>query len=258
MRIVTISEPKVYQSSELTEPVRFVVDRDFGDRFAVTIDGNWRRNPQSEDRFDGPLPPITVDCGYRSKGLLLYRLDNADISPVIVRESSGTAFEVRSLRQCQFQSVRVHRCEGDSEIVLLSGDRGSYSSNMLHFGQMVCMACDAPTTVRMANAEKNAIRLISFGSLYCHPAWGPLRRQFPLTAGFGARRRVHVDFGSAYAVTISSLNCRMDRDDPVGSLALLANDDARDIEIVNGQILQQRGADVRGLVSGPIRVGMFR
>jgi hypothetical protein len=253
-----LTEPVTIRPSELRDATRFVVERDFGDLYAVTLEGNWkpRENPESEDRHDGPFPAITVDCGYQSRGIRLYRIDNASIGELIVLESRGEALEICQLRQSRLESVRCHRCQSDRSIVRFAAVPGAYSTNMLDCGQFVVMACDAPVTIAFDNCEDSAnrLRLITFSQLICHPAWTPAAKQFPRLAEFRPRKRVHVDFQNAEHVTVSSYNMRLDPHDHDGSMAFQVSPKARGIVAVNGQILRRRNEDWRKFVSKSVTI----
>jgi hypothetical protein len=253
-----ITEPVTIRPGELRDATRFVVEKDFGDVYAVTLMGNWkpRENPESEDRFDGPVPPITVDCGGLSRGLRVDRMDNFTAGELIVRESRGEALEIRQVRQSRFVSVRCHRCQSDRSIVRFAAVPGSYSTNMVDCGQFVVMACDAPVTIAFDNCEDSAnrIRLITFSQLICHPSWGPAAKQFPRLSAFEPRKRTHVDFQNAEHVTVSSYNMRLDPQDHDGSMAFQASPKARGIVAVNGQILRRRNEDWRKFVSKSVTV----
>jgi hypothetical protein len=253
-----ITEPVIIRPSELRGDTRFIVEKDFGDFYAVTLEGNWkpRENPESEDRFDGPFPPITLECGYQSRGIRLYRIDNASIGELIVTESRGEALEICQVRQSRLESVRLHRCQSERSIVRFAAVAGSYSTNMVDCGQFVVMACDAPTTIAFDNCEDSAnrIRLITFSQLICHPAWEPARKQFPRLSEFQPRKRTHIDFQNAENVTITSYNMRLDPQDFDGSMAFQASPKARGIVAVNGQVMRRRNEDWRKFVSKSVTV----
>lgn len=265
-----LSEPVTIHPDELRDDTRFIVERDFGDKFAVTLEGIWkpRENPHSEDRRDWQKHAITIECGYLSKGLLVYRVDNADIGPIWVEESRGEALEICQVRQSEFASIRCHRCQSQTSIVLFSAVEDSYSTNMVSFsGQFNVITCDAPTTVLFANCKDsvNRLRLITFHQLNCHPTWGPAQEQFPKLKEFKPRKnRVHVDFANAQDITVLSYNMRLDPNDGAESKAFKASPDeqlpnrtivrgARNIVLVNGQVLRQRGEDPQKFISRPVR-----
>jgi hypothetical protein len=258
MKFVPLKEPITIRPGDVTEPTVYQTMEDFGDRFAVTVEGAWRRNKKSEDRFDSrfPCPGIAVDCGYLSKGICANRVDNTTFDQINVTESRGQSLKVLAVRQSEFRTVRVHRGQSPDSIICVTGVDDSFSPNMLLFGQVSCMANDAPRTVEFVNASgaKNPVRVVTVSQLLCHIAWPSMAEQFPMTKSFGPRVRTHLDLGDATGVTITSVNMRLHKDDLPGSLAIRAGESARECVVDGGQILRRRGEDWQKLVAGNVVV----
>ena len=259
MKTITVTKPLILKPSDITEPTVFDVQADLGGKYAVTIEGNWRRNQtDSEDRFDGlfPVHPIVVKCNYLSPGVLVKRDDNSTFTQITVVESKGKAIQVLGCRQSTFGVLRAHRCQSPDSIISITGLEDSFSPNMLRFGAISCMANDAPVTVELVNApgSKNAVRVIDIGSLWCHIAWPSMAKQFPVTAQFGPRARTHLALNDSVGVGVSVINCRMHRDDPPEAKAITAGPKAENCVIHTGQVLQVRGKSIANLISGNVTV----
>lgn len=258
MNTKIITHPIIIRPDEITQSTRYIVDKDLGDRYAITIEGNWR-HPKSDDRFDGVWPLIELQCNYKSAGILVYRCDNADFSNLRIVESNGCAAELMGVRQCNFVSLRTHRCQSIDSIVKFTGMPESFSSNMINIGQLSCMGCDAPATVEMISSTKNEVRVITIGQLDCHIAWPTMMKQFPKTAKFGPRARTHLKLNNATGVTVSSCNLRLNSDDPDDAMAITAGESSKNCVVYGGQILKRRDDDdIRKLISGPVTVFPFR
>jgi len=256
MKTITLTRPITIKPDTLSEPTKYVVTKDLGKDFAVTLGGNWRGGKFS-DRFDGecPWPSIVVECNYLSAGVNVLRCDNGDFGPMRVTESRGQAFRFDSCRQSQFQSIRAHRCQSDDTIIEIAGVPNLDSSNMLTFGQVSAFGCDAPTTMQISGTSKNVSRLITIQQLCLHVVWARMQEQFPATKAFNPRKRVHLDLTDSAAVQISNANFRLDPDDHAGSKAIVSLPSSRDNVISSGQILWRRmGEDLRPLIDGPVVV----
>ncbi len=257
MKTVFLEKPISLRPSDITENTSFIVKKDLGNEFAVTINGDWKSSTFS-DRADGlfPWPAIHVECEYQSKGVLLNRIDNADITAIRVHESRGCGVELRSVRQSQINSIRVHRAKSDDLIVRIDGIDNADASNMILIGQLSCMACDAPVTVSIEGTGKNSPRVITISQLILHVVVDRIREQFPPMANVGGRKRVHVRvLDRSAAVTIVSGNLRLDPADMDGSKAIEMASTCRDIVMLNGQILKAKyGEDVVSMVDGGLKV----
>lgn len=257
MATVTVTTPIVLNPGDLTEETTYNVDSSYSSSSpAVTIEGNWRPNlnPYTKDRRDGKWPNIIINCGYRSKGLRIYAVDNADFSNIEINESNGYALEISAMRQCAFNgSVRIARCTSTDAIMRITGDANRYSSNMIDFRQIICMANDAPRTIEFltASGAKNRTRIITISQLCCHPDWASLNAQFPATVPFAPRARNHI-YLNADDVTVSSFNFRLDPLDPKEARAIVAHQDCRRVVFLNGQILRLRTDNPEDFVEGPI------
>lgn len=255
---VSVTTPILVKAADIVDDMIYNVHSSYNStEFPVTIEGNWRvnQNPFTEDRKDGILPPIILNGGYKGKGLRLYAFDNADFSQVQVNECSGTALEIKAFRQCNFESVRLHRNNSPDCIFRITADPNRYSTNMVNFGQVICMGNDAPTTIEMLTlpSAKNRLRLINIGMLVCHPTWQTLKDQFPgvtYPSARANRRHVHMD---ADDVTVSLFNFRLEPEDPITVRAIYAEATCQRVVFLNGQVLRRRG-DTEDFVDGPINL----
>jgi hypothetical protein len=252
-----ISTPTTLRAEDITVPTRFIFSPtgSFGAEYPLTIEGNWRTAVSgfTEDRYDsiGAFPAISVECN-GNKGLLLYRFDNAQFESIRVVESNGTALELKSIRQCIFTDIHLHRCKSTTEICLISGE--GYSVNMCSFGMIMMYPFDAPVGLRITGGTTNPVRIIDFANIMLHnPPGGILTTQFPYCADFAARELTMIDFGDAENVIVTSLNCRFYTESPDTCLALKADATSSNIVVLSGQILRRSSGDeARTWISGPI------
>jgi hypothetical protein len=258
MAVVNVTTPIVLTPATIpTEETTYNVQPSYSSASpAITIEGDWKpnQNPFTEDRRDGRWPNIIINCDYKCKGLRIYAVDNADFSNIEVNESNGYALEISAMRQCAFNgSVRIARCTSTDAIMRITGDPNRYSSNMIDFRQIICMANDAPRTIEFITAPgaKNRTRIITISQLCCHPDWASLNAQFPDTVPFAPRARTHI-WLDADDVTVPSFNFRLDPLDPTTARAIFAAPECRRVVFLNGQILRLRTDNPADFVEGPI------
>lgn len=253
MKLINLTAPLTLHPSEITEPTRFVVTGKMHD-FALTLEGDWkpRENPESEDRRDsmGVVPPITLEGG-GSRGMLVYRCDNATFSQIYVTETNETSVELASLRQCVFQEVRMHRCKSSGCIMALSSE--GYGINMCDFWRMELMGFDSPCGVSIQSGTVNYARLLNFNTVICHPPCDPMKRQFPFVKDFNPRTRTLFSFGDAQDCLIGMFNGRFHPRDPDDCVGIAADRASSGCVVLTGQILRNRG-EKRNWVSGPVQV----
>lgn len=256
MQTVSVTTPITVKIGDITDATTYNVHSSYSStEFPVTIEGDWRTNQNAftEDRKDGIFPPIILNGGYKGKGLRIYAVDNADFSQIQVNECSGCALEIKAMRQCSFQSVRLHRNNSPDCIFRITQDANRYSTNMVNFGQVICMANDAPTTIEMLSlaGSKNRLRIITFGMLVCHPTWQTLKNQFPgvtYPSARANRKHLHMD---ADDITIVSFNFRLEPLDAITSRAVVLEPGSVRVVMLNGQILRRR-KDTEDFVDGDI------
>lgn len=245
MQTVSVTTPITVKSTDITEATTYNVHSSYNStEFPVTIEGDWRpnQNPGTEDRKDGTIPPLIFNGGYKGKGLRIYACDNCDFSQIQVNECSETALELKSLRQVHFNTIRLHRNNSPDCIFRITSDPNRYSTNMVNFGQVVCMGNDAPTTIDMRTlaGAKNRLRILTFGMLVCHPTWQTLKNQFSgvtYPSARADRKHLHID---ADDITLCSFNFRLEPFDAITSRAVVVEPGSVRCVMLNGQILRRR------------------
>jgi hypothetical protein len=177
---------------------------------ALTITGDRRPNG-----IGHVLPPITLNCGWQSGGIVFERVDNAIVQPIKVYRSLDTAIDILSCRQGYFQAMQVTESVATNDapalwIRSISDTKGD-STNACRFDFVSVYACGQARYMAIDGGGDSgglgACRNNAFGSIFLHVPWARQVKDLPsnLQPQFAARPRSMLSLSWCEDISVAAL-----------------------------------------------------